>query len=112
MSVEYTWELKGLNKITTGPFENFVSRVDWHCTGTDETGTFGIFGSYTEFDPADETINNYVPYDQLTEQIVLEWVTNTVNSDTDFKNYMEESIAIQINQKKSFVSESNFPWNS
>lgn len=112
MSVTYTWELVGLSKITSGAFEDFVSRVDWRCTGTDETGVSGTFSSNTNFDPADESINNYVPYSQLTEQIVTEWVTNTVNADTDFKNYMEESIAIQINQIKSFVPASNFPWNS
>lgn len=111
MAITYSWKVLSLNKTTTENLQNAIVRVDWSCTGTDENGLSGSFGSQTEFDQSEIDPNNFVPYEQLTEQIVLGWIDAKINADTVYKNYIEESIAIQIDYVKNTVFQNNFPWN-
>ena len=111
MAITYSWKVVSLNRGNYQNLQNVVTRVDWMCTGIDEDNIVGLFSGETDFDPVEIQSNNFVEYNQLTEQIVLGWIENKINADIPFKNYIEECITLSINHSKTMVPETNFPWN-
>jgi hypothetical protein len=54
------------------PDPNYVVNALWEVTGVDGTYT-GSIGGNTQFNSADQE-GAFVPYDQLTEAIVIGWI--------------------------------------
>ena len=54
------------------PDPNYVVNVLWAVTGVDGSNTASIGGN-TQFNSADQE-GPFIPYDQLTEQIVIGWI--------------------------------------
>jgi hypothetical protein len=54
------------------PDPNYVVNALWEVTGVDGEYTASIQGN-TQFNSADQE-NPFVPYDQLTEAIVIGWI--------------------------------------
>ena len=100
----YTWKVTGMKGIDLPSEPNTIIQTYWTKTGIDEHGNEGVFSGATPFNPADIDPNNFVPYDQLTEEIVLGWIQAVVVG-----SYEEHVNAqIQIDSKK--VKEEPLPW--
>ena len=69
MAITYTWNIESVSVLQT-PDPDFVSIAKWLCSGTDGTNTAEIGGSST-FTTQEGA---FVPYANLTEAVVLEWV--------------------------------------
>jgi hypothetical protein len=54
------------------PDPDYVVNVLWTVTGVDGSNTASIGGN-TQFNSADQ-VGAFVPYDQLTEEIVIGWI--------------------------------------
>ena len=54
------------------PDPNYVVNAIWEVTGVDGANTAFISGN-TEFNSADQ-VGAFIPYDQLTEAIVIGWI--------------------------------------
>jgi len=54
---------------TEGSLADVVITADWRCNGTDETYSGTCYGSCSFQPPS----GSFTPYDQLTEQQVLDW---------------------------------------
>lgn len=54
------------------PDPNYVVNALWEVTGVDGTYTASI-GNNTQFASADQ-VGAFIPYDQLTEAIVIGWI--------------------------------------
>jgi hypothetical protein len=54
------------------PDPDYVVNVLWQVTGVDGAYTASIGGN-TQFNSADQ-VGAFVPYDQLTEEIVIGWI--------------------------------------
>jgi len=88
-----------LVKPTEGSYTDVVITADWRCNGTETTGTGDTEQTYTgtcygscSFAPPTE---NFTPYDQLTEQQVLDWCfANGVD-----KTAIEANVTAQINNQ-------------
>ena len=111
MAITNYWSIISLNKATTEELTNVVVRVDWRYYGTDENGITGDFTSTTEFNISEVNTGTFVPYDQLTESIVAGWVEAKVNADIALKNYIDETINLIIEHKKTYVTTTELPWN-
>ena len=55
------------------PDPNYVVNVIWEVTGVDGTNT-AFIQSNTQFNSADQ-VGAFIPYDQLTEAIVIGWIS-------------------------------------
>ena len=73
------------------PDPNYVVNVLWTLTGVDGTTTASIGGN-TMFDSQQES--TFVPYDQLTEALVIGWVQAALG-ETGIANY-EANVQGQI----------------
>ena len=98
MAIEYTWKILQMERSLT---DGGVLIVHWHCSGTDtETGNTASCNGADQFlpDPASES---YVPYESLTEETVISWIT---------KSTAEQEILEQINQQSNPQTATGLPW--
>jgi hypothetical protein len=95
----YAWTIQQMDRLTS---DGFVVTVHYNVSAVDgdyNASTYGTVG-YTE-QPGEQ----YVPYDQLTEQQVVGWVQESLGKDT-----VEASLDLQIEAQKNPVQESGVPW--
>ena len=107
-----TWIIERLLvKPTEGSLTDVVITADWRCNGTETTGSGDTEKTYSgtcygscSFAPPTE---NFTPYDQLTEQQVLNWCwENGVD-----KTAIEANVSLQIqNQINPPVVVLPLPW--
>jgi len=111
-NLTYTWKVTSL-KIRNEPALNgVVYQTYWKKTGTDSDGNTGEFSGATPFDPAKVDPNNFTPFEQLTEEIVLGWIKEVVVG--SYEEHVNGQIQKQIDAKKSPSQEINdgkFPWD-
>ena len=100
-----------LCKPVEGSLTDVVITADWRCNGTETTGSGDTEKTYSgtcygscSFAPPTE---NFTPYDQLTEQQVLDWCwENGVD-----KTAIEANVSLQIqNQINPPVVVLPLPW--
>jgi len=92
-----------LVKPTEGTLTDVVITADWRCNGSQESFSGTCYGS-TSFAPPSE---NFTPYDQLTEQQVLDWCfANGVD-----QSAIEANVSLQIeNQINPPIIAPPLPW--
>ena len=93
-----TWTISQLDRRTS---DGFVTTAHWRATAVDGDHSASIYAtcSWSEGQPT-------VPYADLTEEEVLEWVWA---SGVD-KAATEAALAAQINAQKNPVSAAGVPW--
>lgn len=107
MAITYTWAVTGMKVTKAGVLQNYVVQTYWTKTGTDENGNTGTFNGATPFEP-DPTQSGFVPYDQLTQEIVLSWIQPVVTG--SYEEHVNAAIAKQIADKIDPVVEEPLPW--
>lgn len=102
----YTWKITGMKGVDLPNEPNTIIQTYWTKTGTDEHGNEGVFSGATPFNPAEIDPNNFIPYDQLTEEIVLGWIQSVVVG--SYEEHVNAQIQKQIDDKK--VKDEPLPW--
>jgi hypothetical protein len=112
MNISILWLIERLlTKPVEGPNTDVVITADWRCNGTETTGSGDTEQTYSgtcygscSFAPP---TGSFTPYDQLTEQQVLDWCyTNGVD-----KSAIEANVSLQIaNQINPPVVSLPLPW--
>jgi len=93
-----TWTISQLDRKTA---DGFVTTAHWQAKAVDGEHTASIYSTCSW---ADGTVNT--PYDQLTQETVLNWVwANGVD-----KTATEAALAAQIEAKKNPVTAQGLPW--
>lgn len=90
--ITYTWEVVSIQRGYKKDSTYTIFRIHWTCTGTDEVGHTGIFFGNTEFVTPHPVAT--IPYEELTNEIVIEWVKAKVSM--SYKQIMEKKIEEQI----------------
>ena len=117
MALTYTWKLTGLKKQDTEDFNDLVIGTRWTVTGTDEDAVDGTFQGATPLDIPDAGQEGYIPYAELTEEIVLGWIKEHVSGSNPATNYWDHingRIVKAIDEKKWTkveVMEGDLPWS-
>jgi len=108
--MNYIWKLKSLKRKDSSELKNIIVQTHWEKIGTDENGNTGTFNGATPFDLSTVDPNNFVKYEDLTEEMVLGWIQSFVVD--DYERHVNEQIANQIHEKVSPTTEvtGGFPW--
>lgn len=93
---QITWKINQLERNTS---DGFVTVAHWTCLGTSEEVSASVY-STCSFDG-----ELTVPYDNLTEEIVLGWVWDKLDKDAT-----ESAVAAQIEALKNPVTATGTPW--
>jgi hypothetical protein len=107
MAITYTWAVTGMKVTKVGTETDYVVQTYWTKTGTDENGNTGTFSGATPLDPNPEQ-TDFIPYDQLTQEIVLSWIQPVVTG--FYEEHVNQQIAKQIADKVDPVTEPTLPW--
>jgi hypothetical protein len=91
----YTWAVTAMYTLQQ-PDPNYVVNVQWTLTGVDGQNTASIDGN-TQFDSNQS--GTFIPYNQLTEAIVLGWVQSNLGETgiSNFEANIQAQIDAQIN---------------
>jgi hypothetical protein len=88
-----------------------VVQTYWKLTGVDTNGNEGTFSGATPFStktmPAGD---EFVPFEQLTEANVIEWIHDVVEGNSGYQQHIDEQIQKQIDEKIKPISEPQLPW--
>jgi hypothetical protein len=87
-----------MNRLTS---DGFVVTVHYIVNATDDTYSASTYGTISYTQESDK----FVPYDQLTEEMVVGWVQTALGKDT-----VEASLEGQIEAQKHPVQEAGVPW--
>ena len=110
--MEYTWLVTGMTSFNTATESNVIMNVRWSCTGTAADGNEGTFNGATPLTVDDIDPATFVPYDQLTQALVLSWVQPIVENNEDYWAHINEQINKQILAAKDQVNPNiPLPWN-
>jgi hypothetical protein len=82
-----------LVKPTEGPNTDVVITADWRCNGTQDQYSGTCYGS-ASFAPPTE---NFTPYDQLTQDQVLDWCFANGVDQSAIEANVTQQIADQVN---------------
>jgi hypothetical protein len=107
MAITYTWAVTGMKVTTAGTIPNYVVQTYWSKTGTNDSGVKGTFSGATPFAP-NPSQSDFVPFDQLTQEIVLSWIQPLVVD--SYAEHVDGAIAKQIADKIDPVTDANLPW--
>ena len=91
MAITYTWTVDSMSVLQT-PDPDYVVIAQWTCAGTDGTNTADIGGVSTFTSDQEGT---FIPYADLTEVIVLGWISTDLGEDG--VSNIEATVEGQIN---------------
>ena len=106
--MNYTWKVTGMKGINLPDQPNTIIQTYWAKTGTDEEGNEGTFVGATPFTSSSIDPDTFVPFNQLTEEIVLGWIQAVVVG--NYELHVNTQIQKQIDSKK--IKDEPLPWAS
>lgn len=102
----YTWKITGVKTIDTVDVTDAVVQTYWQKIGTDEEGNEAAFSGATPFLKDSINTGSFVPYADLTEEIVLGWIQSVVVG--SYEEHVNEQIQKQIDAKN--IKTPGLPW--
>lgn len=111
MSMTYTWKVTGIKvrdevNANGETLPKAVCQTYWNKVGVDSNGNEGTFSGATPFTAANIPADQFVPFDQLTEEVVLGWIKAIVVG--GYEVHVNGMIAKQIADKS--ITEQSMPW--
>jgi len=102
MALTYEWILLGYKKANNPDFTNAIVHADWKIIGTDENGNQTEYKSTVIWDPNNIEANKFIPHEEVTREMVLEWVKALVATQPERKieENIRKSIAAKIGNQK------------
>ena len=95
----FNWQVVDMERLTS---DGFVVVVHYNVSAVDGDYQANTYGTTSYIQTPGET---YIPYDELTQAIVVGWVQEALGKDT-----VEASLQGQIDALKNPVQESGVPW--
>lgn len=115
MSITYTWEITSLKKLDTlDSLKNVIYEVSWKKIGTDtESNLQGSFESSTKFPVENINPNNFISFENLTKQDIINWLETVVTGGYELE--VNNRIKQEIDKQRSTVTvlaPNEFPWQN
>ena len=95
-----TWQVQNMTRDLSN---GFVITVAWGCTASQDSAS-AFYGGTTVY--AQES-DNFIPYDQLTEEIVLGWVYEALG---DQKAEIEATLTAKVEKQLNPTTANGMPW--
>ena len=97
----FNWTISQMDRLTS---DGFVVVVHYNVSAVDGDYQASTYGTTSYTQTPGET---YIPYEDLTQPIVVGWVQEALGKDT-----VEMSLQGQIDALKNPVQESGLPWTN
>jgi hypothetical protein len=112
MAITYTWKITNLRKVeAVEGYSDVVVHARWARTGIDEDGNDGTFHGATPLKLPSNNVENFTPFDELTEEQIIEWIKSETTTMPGYEQHMVEQINKQIKLKKNPIIDVDvLPW--
>jgi len=81
MSITITWQIDALDCVPdVDGMADYVVCAHWRCNGTDGTFSGSVYNTQSFEVKASDP--NFVPYSELTEELVVSWVKQAIGAET------------------------------
>jgi hypothetical protein len=113
--LNFQWGIRGLRRYSGSGIQNAVTAVSWVVTGTNEDGISAEYYGDSSFDISSINNQEFIPYENLTEEIVLNWVKGDIDLLSPYWNSIIHHISSEIQIKIEAivnVDENHLPWKS
>jgi hypothetical protein len=94
------WQVQNMTRDLSN---GFVINVAWACTASQDSAS-AFYGGTTVYT---QESDSFIPYEDLTEEIVLGWVYETLG---DQKAEIEASLTAKVEKQLNPVSANGLPW--
>jgi len=116
MAVTYSWGITQMTKKTVGEHENVILHARWELIGTEgTTGTQGRFIGATPIDFDSGSADEFVAFGELTEELVIGWVSASVTGPNGYWDHISEQIQKKIDEvddASEEISSEALPWST
>ena len=106
----YTWKINSIIKKTVNSIDDVILTVVWERTGISDDGYEGSFKQATNFNIGTIDEESFVPYEELTKEIIVNWLKESI--DTDKVNKVIEDEIQKARDNWSQVDDGQFPWQN
>tara|TARA_R110002167_G_scaffold7781_4_gene36418 strand:+ start:1075 stop:1389 length:315 start_codon:yes stop_codon:yes gene_type:complete len=104
--MEHIWKVYDLDRTISN---GVVIDVTYACESSHDNFSTRIIGDFTMVGSPSES--GFIPYEDLTEEEVLVWVSNNVN-ESAIETSNSASIALAISSSLAVTTENGVPWNN
>jgi hypothetical protein len=117
MALTYEWKITQIKKTTNNSVDNAIIGTRWEVKGIDAFSNEGIFNGATPFTLDQINPDNFIPYNELTEEVVLGWIKEYVsgsNKATNYWDHISGKINEKLEEKTSVINNvevANLPWS-
>jgi hypothetical protein len=94
------WQVQNMTRDLSN---GFVITVAWSCTASQDSAS-AFYGGTTVYTQESES---FIPYDQLTEEIVLGWVYEALG---DQKAEIEANLTAKVENQLNPTTANGMPW--
>lgn len=104
----YNWEILSIAKKSAADKSNVIFKVDWRLIGIDPNGTEGVFKAATQFTIPNQFDENFIDYENITEENIINWITQILNMEDVYSaidDLMEKS-----KENIETVVDGQYPW--
>ena len=101
----HTWEIHNLERQLS---DGLILTASWYCS-TELEGERERTVGYVNLPYKDPSDADFVSYDNLTENLVLGWVTGSLDTTVLYSDH-SSSIANRINEKNAITTGEGTPW--
>ena len=112
--MKYKWEVTSIEKVNMDSNEDVVLQTYWTLTATSEDNISVKFDGATPLEYNPEA-TNFVPFSELTEEKVLEWIEKQLIKDDGldilYHELTEMIDEVRITHDKVEVSGEELPWS-
>jgi len=103
MATEFNWRIAQLERTTA---DGVVFTAHYTIDAKDETYSASAYGSVGLEQPDPETM---IPFDSLSEEIVVEWVKEKLGGDEKVEE-IEAALQSQLDEKHAPTKAAGIPW--
>lgn len=108
MAITYSWKVVRMNTKNDGEIENAVIQVYWVKKGVDDNGIEGECAGESKFNINEIVPEQFVPFEELTEEIILGWILSTINP--AYHEGIDAQIQKMIDSKADPIFDRGLPW--
>jgi len=111
MANTYTWLIEQMDCYPTSPQPDCVFNVHWRCNGSDDATPPNEATTYSVQPIVYNPDDPYIPYEQLTPDVVIAWVQESLGVDgvAAIQSNLDSQLALLQNPT---VVSPPLPWNS
>jgi len=117
MARTYEWSIKRITKSDSSELNGVIVGTQWKVIGTDDDNISGQFDGATPFPISNVNPDDFTPYEELTEELVLGWVKGIASSSLDpsYWQHIDGQISKQINKERYSITDvpvDMTPWHT